>query len=228
MLRPGDILSHHEMCAVEGKSLQQGMTFRTDRPHSILLMSQRANAPYPDRMSEDGKTLFYIGHDAYGDPNKDKVDQPLLSPTETLTQNGKFFQAAESVRQGFRRELVRVYEKLSSGIWVFNGLFELRDAKMESDGARKVCVFELHLMEGPAEVEEEDLQVSASPGRLIPTKVKLEVLKRDKRRCVQCGSTEDLHFDHILPYSLGGSSTNADNIQLLCQKHNLEKSAKIV
>jgi 5-methylcytosine-specific restriction endonuclease McrA len=32
-----------------------------------------------------------------------------------------------------------------------------------------------------------------------------------------------LHFDHIIPYSLGGSSKDAENIQLLCAKHNLEK-----
>ncbi|MCK5258904.1 MAG: HNH endonuclease, partial [Thermoplasmatales archaeon] len=35
------------------------------------------------------------------------------------------------------------------------------------------------------------------------------------------------HFDHIIPYSKGGSSLVADNIQLLCTKHNLEKRDKI-
>jgi 5-methylcytosine-specific restriction endonuclease McrA len=83
-------------------------------------------------------------------------------------------------------------------------------------------------VEGPVEIEEENLQVSTSPGRLIPTEVKLAVLKRDKMRCVQCGATNNLHFDHILPWSKGGSSTKVENIQLLCQRHNLEKSAKIV
>ena len=158
MLRPGDILSHAEMCMAEVKSLQQGMNFRSEKPYSVILACQRKNAPYPDRMSEDGKTLFYVGHDAYGAPDKLMVDQPLSTPVGSLTQNGRFFVAAEGVRQGRQRELVRVYEKLGTGVWVFNGLFDLRDARMEvakipaeiagragilpAPSERKVCVFE--------------------------------------------------------------------------------------
>jgi hypothetical protein len=36
--------------------------------------------------------------------------------------------------------------------------------------------------------------------------VKLAVWKRDKGSCVLCGSTKNLHFDHILPFSKGGTS----------------------
>lgn len=230
MLSPGDVLSHHEMCAVEGRGLQQGMSFRTHGTHSVILMSQRDGAPYPDRLSEDGKTLTYIGHDAYGEPNKALIDQPLATQNGTLTQNGKFFTAAIQSRETGIPEYVRVYEKLHSGVWVFNGLFELVDARMEDDGMRKVCVFELQFVEvltPSAVAESESAQLNLSPGRLIPSHVKLAVFKRDKGQCVKCGAKNDLHFDHILPYSKGGSSTNPDNIQLLCQKHNLEKSAKI-
>jgi hypothetical protein len=211
--------------------------------HSVILMSQRKGAPYPDRLSFDGKTLTYIGHDAYGDPNKARIDQPLATPQGTLTQNGHFYTAAHNSQTTGHPELVRVYEKLHQGVWVFNGLFRLVDARMESDGTRQVCVFELRLVETPLslpdgscrEGEGEGLGegVSLSPGRLIPSDVKLAVYKRDKGMCVECLKhgrevKHDLHFDHILPYSLGGSSTNADNIQLLCQRHNLEKSARIV
>jgi 5-methylcytosine-specific restriction endonuclease McrA len=44
---------------------------------------------------------------------------------------------------------------------------------------------------------------------------------------VVCGATDELHFDHIVPYSKGGSSFVADNVQLLCARHNLEKRDKI-
>jgi 5-methylcytosine-specific restriction endonuclease McrA len=57
--------------------------------------------------------------------------------------------------------------------------------------------------------------------------VKLEVWKRDKGKCIQCGSTDNLHFDHILPFSKGGTSLTAENIQLLCARHNLQKRDKI-
>lgn len=62
-------------------------------------------------------------------------------------------------------------------------------------------------------------------GRAIPAWVKELVRERDNGKCVACGATESLHFDHILPFSMGGSSVHPDNIQLLCDKHNHEKSA---
>jgi len=44
---------------------------------------------------------------------------------------------------------------------------------------------------------------------------------------VTCGASDELHFDHIVPYSKGGSSELAANIQLLCARHNLQKSDRI-
>ena len=60
----------------------------------------------------------------------------------------------------------------------------------------------------------------------IPREVVDAVYKRDGGRCVYCGSVENLHLDHIIPFSRGGA-TNVENLQLLCQKCNLEKSNKI-
>jgi 5-methylcytosine-specific restriction endonuclease McrA len=62
---------------------------------------------------------------------------------------------------------------------------------------------------------------------MIPTPVKLAVWKRDRGRCVECGSTDNLHFDHVIPYSRGGSSLVAENIQLLCARHNFSKRDRI-
>lgn len=64
-------------------------------------------------------------------------------------------------------------------------------------------------------------------GRIIPTSVKLAVWKRDKGVCVKCASRDNLHFDHVIPFSLGGASIVAENIQLLCARHNLEKHDRI-
>lgn len=60
----------------------------------------------------------------------------------------------------------------------------------------------------------------------IPKEVVDAVYRRDGGRCVYCGSTENLHLDHIIPFSRGGA-TNIENLQLLCQKCNLQKSNKI-
>jgi 5-methylcytosine-specific restriction endonuclease McrA len=64
--------------------------------------------------------------------------------------------------------------------------------------------------------------------RIIPTHVKVEVWKRDGGKCVKCGSTTNLRYDHDIPYSKGGSSIVAENVRLLCVKHNLGKSDKIM
>jgi hypothetical protein len=62
--------------------------------------------------------------------------------------------------------------------------------------------------------------------RYIPSAVKLAVWRRDQGKCVQCGTKEKLEYDHILPVSRGGANTER-NVQLLCEKCNREKAARI-
>ena len=62
--------------------------------------------------------------------------------------------------------------------------------------------------------------------RRISQKVKDQVWRRDEGKCVECGSNENLEFDHIIPFSKGGANTYR-NIQLLCESCNRSKSAKI-
>jgi len=69
-------------------------------------------------------------------------------------------------------------------------------------------------------------EVSEVPGRLIPKTVKHEVWHRDGGRCVECGSRERLEYDHIIPVSKGGANT-ARNVQLLCERCNRSKAARI-
>src|SRR5207249_8108951 len=127
---------------------------------------------------------------------------------------------------GTRRKakLVKAYEKISKWIWSYKGFFELIDANIISDGRRKVFKFSLK----PVEKKSFGRVVELPHNRLIPTTVKVEVWRRDRGQCVQCGSTKNLHFDHDIPFSKGGSSLTAGNVRLLCAKHNLEKSDKIV
>lgn len=60
----------------------------------------------------------------------------------------------------------------------------------------------------------------------IPREVVDAVYKRDGGRCQECGTTEDLQLDHIIPFSKGGATT-VENLQLLCGKCNRAKSNKI-
>jgi hypothetical protein len=56
--------------------------------------------------------------------------------------------------------------------------------------------------------------------------VRRDVWVRDRGRCTECGSNEKLEYDHIIPHSRGGSNTTR-NIQLLCERCNRKKQAKI-
>lgn len=65
--------------------------------------------------------------------------------------------------------------------------------------------------------------------RKISDKLRYQVLKRDNFKCCACGASPakdplvELHIDHIVPWSKGGTTT-IDNLQTLCSKCNLGKS----
>lgn len=225
-----EIISYMEMCQREGVSLQRGMNYEIGYNHSVILMSVRLNAPYADRFDEDGVTIIYEGHDVPRSiecPEPKIIDQPQYTPSGNLTENGKFFKATQDFKNNVRPpERVRVYEKIKQGIWSYNGVFHLVDSWQERSGGRSVFKFKLIAVEG-----EEDLSKpvpnDSMVRRVIPTSVKLEVWKRDGGKCRVCGATRNLHFDHIIPWSKGGASNTAENVQLLCGRHNLEKRDKI-
>ena len=89
------------------------MNFHLRPERSVVLMSRRSNAPYRDRIEEDGRVLIYEGHDIarkVGSPKPKSVDQPRLTPAGRLTQNGLFERAALAAREGGRRaEVIAAY-----------------------------------------------------------------------------------------------------------------------
>lgn len=226
----GAIISYLDMCVRENTSgLQQGMNYGRGSHHSIILMSTRSNAPYRDRFENDGSTIIYEGHDATRNsirPNPKDFDQPTKTDLGLLTQNGKFYAAAIGTKQHERSpERVRVYEKIQSGIWAYNGLFHLIDAWFEFDGTRQVCKFKLVISNEADEAT--FLPQIQERKRQIPSAIKQIVWRRDGGKCALCGAKDELHFDHILPFSKGGTSLTSENVQILCARHNLAKRDKI-
>jgi len=206
------------------------MNFGLGGNHSVILMSVRANAPYRDRFGDDGSTIVYEGHDepktaSTSEPKE--LDQPQFGPTGRPTQNGLFHEAAQAYKQARQApERVRVYEKLRQGIWSYNGVFHLVDSWREQDDRRLIFKFKLVAVEGEEDLNQPAI-AHAEPRRVIPSSVKLRVWQRDGGRCVICGAEDELHFDHIVPFSKGGTSLTAENVQLLCARHNLAKHDRI-
>jgi hypothetical protein len=229
VFKSGDVISYLDMCQEEKVNLQRGMNYRLNGGFSIILMSVRQGAPYADRIESNGQVLIYEGHDIpqrRDDPNPKLVDQPMRNPNGNLTQNGLFYEAAIAYKNHkCSAEQVKVYEKIHAGIWVYNGMFKLLDAWLEVSNSRKVFKFRLEMLSDDTMYDQDIKDIDHN--RLIPSSVKLAVWKRDKGRCVICESKDNLHFDHIIPFSKGGSSLVAENIQLLCARHNLAKRDKI-
>jgi len=229
----GNIISYDDLCRKEGAKLQKGMNFRLKGGHSVILMSVRKNSPYQDEISEDGSVLIYEGHDVpktEGVSDPKRLDQPEYRYSGSLTENGKFNKAAQEFKRGNKGpDIVQVYEKIKPGIWSDNGFFHLIDSWIKSDDLRKVFKFKLIAIETVMDesIPEDIFDADVKRSRIIPSSIKLEVWKRDNGMCVQCQSKDELHFDHILPFSKGGTSIKVENVQLLCARHNLEKSAKI-
>jgi hypothetical protein len=156
-------------------------------------------------------------------PNPKSVDQPRRG------ENAKFADWTDRHR---RNEVpparFHVYEKLIKGMWNFRGAFLLKDYRVESTGERDVFKFVLQAIDEPSvEGAPQPSADAIAQTRQIPTWVKQEVYKRDKGRCVLCGASTQLHFDHDFPYSKGGASATPANVRLLCMRCNLAKGAKI-
>jgi len=63
--------------------------------------------------------------------------------------------------------------------------------------------------------------------------VKRQVAERDVERCAwvsadghRCTETAFLEFDHIRPRALGGSAATAEQVRLLCRRHNQRAAEK--
>lgn len=210
-----DILSFYDIIAKHGM-MQCGINYGKGKKTSVILMSGRKDAPYVDK--EFNNQIIYEGEDVFGSKEKKTSDQELERGNKDL------FNAALDYMQNKRgAEATQVYEKLGSGKWIDRGFFNLVGASKVFDGNRYVYRFTLSAGNEKTELVE---TAKDKNSRNIPSDVQIEVYKRDHGTCVNCGSKEKLHFDHIIPFSRGGSN-EVENIQILCAKCNLTKSNKI-
>ena len=229
-MRPGDVVSHQEMCVAR----------RAQPPKRDELPFTRPAKHHPDEHAKRGTLSRPVRrrgpcphlrrarrHGTEPHESQSQVDRPAGPHSDWESdQNGMFFEAARRAVSGETPELVRV-TKRSRRYRTFNGIFALTDAWKESDGHRMVFKFRLEIRDLDAGTQDDRSLNELEHTRLIPSAVKVEVWKRDKGKCCLCGSSNNLHFDHDLPFSKGGTSLSSENIRLLCRRHNLQKRDRI-
>jgi len=74
---------------------------------------------------------------------------------------------------------------------------------------------------------------TATRDRHIPADVKRQVVERDREQCAwagpdghRCQERSFLEFDHIWPKALGGTGATAENVRMLCRRHNQRAAEK--
>ncbi|NIP38061.1 MAG: HNH endonuclease [Candidatus Dadabacteria bacterium] len=171
------IISYREMCDIENvQTLQRGMNYRLNPNYSVILMSQRQNAPYKDKILSDGYSIEYEGHDipkTQNIVNPKLIDQPRKTKSGKLTQNALFAKAVEEYRSGKNPEFVRVFEKIFPGIWSEKGFFNLIDYKYEKDDNSRF-VFEYIPEETEIDLELDKIKLNTlrPRSRVIPSEIK--------------------------------------------------------
>jgi hypothetical protein len=129
------------------------------------------------------------------------------------------------------REAVKVHSHNGKTWWWFR-----KQVYVERDGltSQDVTALALQMRRAKdavlevahAEMRGVEAVQAAKPRKPIPERVRSEVWRRDQGRCVDCGSRERLEFDHIIPWSEGGSNT-VRNLELRCETCNGRKGARI-
>jgi hypothetical protein len=71
----------------------------------------------------------------------------------------------------------------------------------------------------PGEVRQRKRRGSAR----IQKAIREKLVARDGEKCIECGATDDLTVDHIVPLALGGAN-KLENTQFLCQRCHTKKN----
>jgi hypothetical protein len=216
--RASPILSAAELLARTGVNLQRGMNYRESGGLLSVFLVLEHDGVYTDEWDEDSETYTFQGHDstlrqAQGElPKGKQVDQLAMYSDGRVTDNGKFYKAAQAFAEGVRREplQIEVYEKLDPGVWFDKGIFNLVDAKQVTAGAkgaeRKVFKFYLNPAGNRAGSAESEADYHE---RMLSATEKVAIWSEAQGRCAVCSTQSALHF----------AKSNGNNFALLCETH---------
>ena len=134
--------------------------------------------------------------------------------------------AIAAIRTAARDEPVAMCRSGRRTMWLFHERFYRDDEGLAAEDVKALAL--QRERRARAKVQSARSLMRAEENGLptrepIPRELGRAVYERDGGRCVQCGSSFPLQYDHILPVALGGATT-LENLQLLCADCNREKS----
>lgn len=125
----------------------------------------------------------------------------------------------------------RIGEIKADTLWMFQGHVYQADGDLdaadvaalaaESENRRRLRLERAHALAAMRQSLDNNAR-----RQKIPQEVRVAVWQRDGGRCVECGSQEELEFDHIIPRVMGGGDTER-NLQLLCGPCNRRKGGTL-
>ena len=159
------------------------------------------------------------------------VAKGAITKTEKDRLGGKLFTAVKNGDTPAVKTLITRGADVNANV---GGMTPLDCAQRQAneDIVRLLCVNGaskaewLRVREDGSDGVDEQGNIETDTDRYIASEVRRAVWRRDEGKCVVCGSQEKLEYDHVLPVSKGGSNTER-NVQILCEKCNREKAAKI-
>lgn len=132
-------------------------------------------------------------------------------------------------QQAQATEPVHLWRDGRRNLWQFSDGFYWDDDGLDAEDIKALVLQRKRRLEQKLQ-SARSLMRAEENGRPTRTHISDElrraVYERDGGCCVQCGSSFNLQYDHILPVALGGATT-LENLQLLCADCNRRKSDSI-
>jgi hypothetical protein len=178
-------------------------------------------------------SLYTFGYGGFGQGGYPPMGIKFLRPEELLFE--KEVVALESFQRELHGEPYRFKEperfmQLPCYWYFLHKLWkateDLAQAQAKALIQRTVSDRQVRLQAALSNALREQLAPQLQRRSQIPEQVRSEVWRRDAGKCSKCGVRENLEFDHIIPFSRGGSST-VRNLELLCENCNRKKSNRI-
>lgn len=134
-----------------------------------------------------------------------------------------------AARQAQATEPVHMWRDGRRNLWLFSDGFYWDDDGLGAEDVKALVLQRKRRLEQKLR-SARSLMRAEENGRAtrvsLPTELRRAVFERDGGRCVECGGSFDLQYDHILPVAYGGATT-MQNLQVLCAECNRHKSDSI-